>query len=124
MGKVSKCDECELGFPSIGSLKSEARVQRHKKIPHMVPCGKCDSMFVSMTHRNFHRYFTHEPRCPHCYQLCDGRCSGLYGVAAEKEGRGAMEAMKEGRISTINDTEGTVEKMVEQITIEKVEFAQ
>ena len=108
MGKVSNCDKCELGFPSIGSLESEARVQRHKKIPHRIPCGKCDSMFISMTHRNFHLYFTHECQCPHCYKFSDGRCSVIYGVAAEKEGRRAMEAMKQERISTINDTEGPV----------------
>ena len=27
MGEVSKCDKCELGFLSVGSLKSEARLQ-------------------------------------------------------------------------------------------------
>ena len=124
MGKVKKCDECEIRFPSIGSLKSETRVQQHMKVPHMVPCEKCDKMFVSITHKKFHRYFSHEPQCPHCNQLCEGRCSGLYGVAAEKEGGGTMEEMKQGRISTINDTEGTVEEMVEQITIGKVELMQ
>ena len=116
MGKVSKCDKCELGFPSIGSLESEARVQRHEKIPHMIPCGKCDSMFISMTHRNFHLYFTHECQCPHCYKFCDGRCSGLYGVATETAGRKAMEAMKLDKNSAIEDTERMLEKMVEEIT--------
>ena len=124
MGKVKKCDECEIRFPSIGSLKTETRVQQHMKAPHMVPCEKCDKMFVSITHKKFHRYFSHEPQCPHCNQLCEGRCSGLYGVAAEKEGRKAMEMMKQESISTIDDTESTVERMVEQITGGKVELIQ
>ena len=27
MGKVKKCDECEIRFTSVGSLKSETRVE-------------------------------------------------------------------------------------------------
>ena len=42
----------------------------------------------------------------------------------KKEGRKAMEMMKQGSVSAINDTEGTVEEMVEQITGGKGEFIQ
>ena len=95
----------------MGSLKSETRVQQNMKAPHLVPCEKCDKKFVSITHKQFHRYFSHEPQCPHCNHFCEGKCSGLFGAAAEKEGRKGMEMMKQGSISTINDTEGTVEEM-------------
>ena len=121
---MKRCSKCEIGFTNIGKLESEARVQRHEMIKHTVPCEKCDLKFISMTHRNFHRYFTHEPQCPHCYKNCDGRCSGLYGVAAEKEGRKVMEAMTLDKNSVIEETERTVEKMVEEITVGKVELAQ
>ena len=114
MGKVKKCDECEIRFPTMGSLKSETRVQQHMKAPHL----------VSITHKLFHRYFSHEPIWSHCHQLCEGKCSGIFGAAAEKEGRKAMEMMKQGSISTINDTEGAVEEMVEQINGGKVELIQ
>ena len=78
------------------------------KTSHIVPCEKCDKMFVSITHKKFHQYFSHEPQCPHCNQLCEGRCSGLYGVAAEKEGGKTMEMMKQGSNRAVNDTESTV----------------
>ena len=104
MGKVSKCDDCELGFPSVGSLESEARLQRHKRTPHKIPCGECDLMFISMMHLRFHLHFTHDCRCPHCYTFCEGRCSGLYGVATETAGREAMEAMELDKNSIIEVT--------------------
>ena len=124
MGKVKKCDECEIRFPSIGSLKSETRVQQHMKAPHLVPCEKCDKMFVSIAHKLLHRYFSHEPQCPHCHQLCKGKYSGIFGTAAEKEGRRAMEMMKQESINTVDGTESTVKRMLEQLTGEKGEFIQ
>ena len=31
MGKIEKCDVCEIRFPDIGNLESEVRVRRHMK---------------------------------------------------------------------------------------------
>ena len=124
MGKLQKCNDCEIIFPSMGNLKSEARIQQHMKARHMVPCKKCDKMFVSITHTLFHRYFSHEPICPHCNQLCERKCSGIFGTAAEKEGRRAMEMMKQESINTVDGTESTVERMIEKLTGGKGEFIQ
>ena len=99
MGKVSKCDNCELGFPSIGSLESEARVQRHKKTPHKIPCGECNLVFISRTHLNFHLQYTHDCRCQHCNTLCEGNCSEIYASAIVTTGNVAMEKEKIEKIT-------------------------
>ena len=121
MNEIEKCDICEIRFPTIGNLESEVRVRQHMKNPHSVPCAKCDKMFVSTAHKVFRQYFSHEPLCPHCNNLCEGRCSGLHGVAAEKEGRKTMEIMKQGS-NSLNDTESTVKELIEAITVGKVEL--
>ena len=80
------------------------------KISHILPCAECDKKFVSVSHKTFHEHFSHRPLCPHCKELCEGKCSSLYSVAAEKVGGKIMEMMRQGSIDTISDTENTVEE--------------
>ena len=124
MGKVIRCDTCELGFPSIGSLKSEARMKQHKKTPHKIACGECKLMFISTTHLRFHLLFTHDGRCSYCFRFCEGKCSRIYGVAIETAGKEAMKAMELDKNSTIEELEATLEKMVGKITVDNVEIVQ
>ena len=108
----------------MGNLKSEARLQRHKRTPHRIPCRECDLVFVSMTHLRFHLQYSHDCSCPHCSTFCEGSCSGYYGLATEAAGSEAMEAEEMDKNSIIKDTEITLEKMVKEITVEKLEMAQ
>ena len=110
MDKIEKCEVCEIRFPDIENLKAEVRIQQHMKTPHVVPCAKCDKTFVSITHKMFHQYLSHKPLCPHCNKLCEGKCSGIYSIATEKEGGKTMEMMKQGSINSISDTENTVKE--------------
>ena len=114
MGEISKCEKCELGFPSVGSLKSEARLQQHKRTPHRIPCGEYYLVFISMTHVRFHLHYTHDCWCPHCYTFCEGSCSGYYGLATEAAGSEAMEAEEMDKNSIIKDTETTLEKWLKK----------
>ena len=124
MGKIEKCEICEIKFYDIGNLKAEVRVQQHMKISHIVPCAECEKTFVSISHKTFHQHFSHKPLCPHCKELCEGYCSSLYSVAAEKVGGKTMEMMKQGIIDTISDTENTVEELIGSITAGQLEVLQ
>ena len=124
VGKLQKCNDCEIIFPSLGNLESDARVQEHMKARHMVPCEKCDKMFVSIAHKRYHEHFSHELQCPQCHRLCEGRCSGIVGAAAENVGKIAMKMMKQESINTIDDTEKAVEELMERIAGDKLELMQ
>ena len=115
MSKIGKCDVCGIIFPDVGDLESEVRVRNHMKTPHVVPCAKFDKKFVSTAHQVFHEYFSHEPLCPHCDKLCEGRCSSLHSVAAEREGRKIMERMTRGSNKAVDDTESSVRELIEAI---------
>ena len=78
MGKVIRCDICELGFPNIGSLESKDRMKHHMKTPQKIECEKCELMFTSMTHLRFHLLFTLDGQCPHCFRFCEEKCSRIY----------------------------------------------
>ena len=41
MDRTKKCFECRLGFPKVGNLTSEARLQEHRKTPHRNQCREC-----------------------------------------------------------------------------------
>ena len=94
------------------------------KASHIVPCAECEKTFVSISHKTFHQHFSHKPLCPHCKELCEGYCSSLYSVAAEKVGGKIMEMTKQGIIDMISDTENRVEKLVESITANQLEALQ
>ena len=105
MGEISKFETCELGFPNLGSLESEVRLQQHRRTPHRVPCGECDLVFVSRAHVRFHLRYSHDCRCQHCYSFCDSSCSGYYGLAKEAAGSEAMEEEKIEKNIIVKDTE-------------------
>ena len=122
MSKFGKCDVCGIIFPDIGDLESEVRIHHHMKTPHVVPCAKCDKKFVSTAHQVFHEYFSHDPLCPHCHKLCEGRCSSLHSVAAEREGRKTMEMVTRGSNKAVDDTESSVKELIEAITVGKIQL--
>ena len=124
MGKVIRCDICELGFPNIGNLESEARMKQHIETQHRIECEDCKLMFASMTHLRFHLLFTHDGRCSYCFRFCEGECSRIHRVPIEKAGKEAMKTMKLDKYNTIEELESTLEKMVEKITIDNVKKVQ
>ena len=121
MAKIEECERCEIKFYDIGNLKAGVRVKRHMKTLHTVPCEKCEKTFVSISHKAFHQYLSHNLACPHCEKICEGYCSSLYSVATEKVGGKIMEMTKQGITDMISDSENVVEKILLSITAKQLE---
>ena len=118
MEKIRKCVICELGFPKVGSLTPEARLQQHERIPHRSRCAECGMDFVSSAHVKFHLKYSHDSKCQHCYDYCDSSCSEYYGLAKELAGSRVMEEGREEQNSTVRETEVEIEKLVKKLTTE------
>ena len=87
MERTKKCCECGLGFPRVGNLTSEARLQEHRKTPHEFQCRECGTFFVSEAHAKYHLGFIHDNRCIHCYSYCEHSCSETYALTVELAGK-------------------------------------
>ena len=109
MEKIRKCVICELGFPKVGSLTPEARLQQHEKTPHRSRCAECGMDFVSNAHVKFHLRYAHDNKCQHCHSYCDNSCSEYYGLAKESAGSRVMEEGREEKNNSVKDTEVELE---------------
>ena len=114
MEEIRKCVICELGFPKVGSLTPEIRLQQHERTLHRNRCAECDLVFVSRAHVKFHLRYSHDSKCQHCYSYCDSSCSGFYGLAKEAAGSEAMEEEKIEKNITVKDTEVILEKLIKK----------
>ena len=124
MEKIRKCVICELGFPKVGSLTPEARLQQHEKIPHRSQCAECGMDFVSSAHVKFHLKYSHDSKCQHCYTYCDSSCSEYYALAKESAGSRVMEESKEDKNSNVRDTEVEPARLVGELTADHVDTIQ
>ena len=121
MEEVKKCVICELGFPKVGSLTSEIRLQQHERIPHRNRCAECGIVFVSRAHVKFHLRYSHDSKCQHCHSYCDSSCSGYYGLAKESAGSKTMEEGRKEKNIIVKDTEIEEERLIGELTAEHLE---
>ena len=116
MERTKKCFECGLGFPRVGNITSEARLQEHRKTPHEVQCRECGTFFVSDAHVKYHLGFIHDNRCVHCYSYCEHSCSETYALTVELAGKEEMEMGLAEKKTAIADAETELEDLVEGLT--------
>ena len=115
---------CDLGFPKVGSLTPEARLQQHENTPHRSRCAECGMDFVSNAHVKFHLRYAHDNKCQHCHSYCDSSCSEYYGLAKESAGSKEMEEGRKEKNKAVEDTEIGLEKLVEELTTEHLDTVQ
>ena len=54
MDRIKRCQTCHIGFPKLGRLKPEMRLENHANIPHESKCLECGGLFVSDAHVRYH----------------------------------------------------------------------
>ena len=91
MEEAKKCRECGIGFPRIGIISSEERLNDHEQTPHEVHCKECGTFFVSDVHLKYHLQFNHDARCIDCCSFCERTCLEKYALKAELDGKEEME---------------------------------
>ena len=116
MERTKKCFECGLGFPRVGNLTSEARLQEHRKTPHKSQCRECGTFFVSEAHVKYHLGYIHDNRCLHCHSYCENSCSETYALTVELAGREEMEMGLAEKKTAIEEAEVELEELVERLT--------
>ena len=118
MGRIKRCMVCDLGFPRIGSLTPEMRLQYHENMPHRSKCLECGIFFVSDAHVRYHLRYEHDKTCLHCHFYCDSTYSEIYETYMESSDyeRGWNEKNKD-----VEDSEERLEKLIEELTIEHLD---
>ena len=124
MERTKRCMVCDLGFPKVGSLTPEIRLQQHETTPHRSRCLECGIYFVSNAHVKYHLRYGHDNKCLHCHSYCDSNCSETYGLAKELAGSREMEEGRKEKNKTVKDTEVGLEKLVENLTTEHLDSVQ
>ena len=113
MERTKRCLVCGLGFPKLGSLTPEMRLQQHENTPHRSRCLECGVFFVSYAHTKYHLRYMHDNKCLHCHSYCDSSCSETYGLATESAGSEEMEMGQTEKKTAVEDTEVGLEELVE-----------
>ena len=121
MAKIEECERCKIKFYDIGNLKAKVRVNRHMKTLHTIPCEKCEKTFVSLSHKAFHEFLSHNLGCPHCNRTCEGHCSSCFSAQTEKVGAERMEMTKQGITKMVNHSESLLEEVLASITANQLE---
>ena len=119
MERTKRCLVCDLGFPKLGSLTPEMRLQHHENTLHRSRCFECGIFFVSNAHVKYHLKYVHDNKCLHCHSYCNSNCSETYGIAMESDEQGQKE-----KETVVKETEVGLEKLVEGLTIEHLEAVQ
>ena len=112
---------CDLGFPRIGSLTPEMRLQYHENMAHKSKCLECGIFFVSDARVRYHLRYEHDKTCLHCHFYCDSTYSEIYKTYMESSDyeRGWNEKNKD-----VEDSEERLEKLIEELTIEHLDAVQ
>ena len=105
MDRTKKCLECALGFPRVGSLTPEMRLQQHRNTPHRSQCRECGIFFASDAHVKYHLSCVHDNRCLHCHSYCDNSCSETYARTVELTGSKEMEMGLAEKKTAVEDAE-------------------
>ena len=98
MDRTKKCMVCCLGFPKVGNLTSEMRLQQHRNTPHGNQCLECGLFFVSEAHVKYHIGYVHDSKCLYCYSYCENSCSETYTLTIESAGSKEIEMGQLSRI--------------------------
>ena len=117
MERTKRCPTCHVGFPKLGSLTSEMRLQYHANTPRR--SFECGAVFVSDADVKDHLKYMHDSKCLHCHSYCNSNCSEAYGIAMESNEQGQNE-----KETVVEETEVGLEKLVEELTIEHLEAVQ
>ena len=124
MDRTKRCLVCGLGFPKVGSLTSEMRLQQHKNTPHRSQCLECGLFFVSDAHVKYHIGYVHDNKCLHCHSYCESNCSEKYGLTIESAGSEEMETGQIEKITAVEDAEVGLEELVEGLTTNHLDDVQ
>ena len=124
MDRTKKCLECGLGFPRVGSLTPEMRLQQHRNTPHRSQCRECGVFFASDAHVKYLLSYMHDNRCLHCHSYCDNSCSETYALTVELTGSKEMKMGLAEKKTAVEDAEIELEELIERLTINHTDAIQ
>ena len=119
MDRIIRCQTCHIGFPKLGRLTPEMRLENHANIIHEHKCHECGAVFVSDAHIKYHLKYVHDNKCLHCHSYCGGDCSETYGRAMETN-----EQSQNDKITIVEETEIELEELVEEKINEHLDAVQ
>ena len=109
MDRIIRCQTCHIGFPKLGRLTPEMRLEIHANTPHESKCLECGAFFVSDAHIKYHLKYVHDNKCLHCHSYYGGDCSETYGRAMETNEQSQID-----KITIVEETETELEELVEE----------
>ena len=109
MGRVIRCQTCHIGFPKLGRLTPEMRLENHANVIHKRQCHECGTFFVSDAHIKYHLRYVHDNKCLHCHSYCEESCSETYGRAMETNDQCHLD-----KADIVKETELELEALVEE----------
>ena len=105
--RIKRCHICHIGFPGLGKLTSEIRLENHINVLHNNKCFECGGIFISEVHLRYHLRYSHDIKCMHCNTYCGGTCSEKYGRAMAMDKRNQV-----AKIDMVEETEIELEEVV------------
>ena len=105
--RIKRCHICHIGFPGLGKLTSEIRLENHINVLHNNKCFECGGIFISEVHLRYHLRYSHDIECMHCNSYCGGTCSEKYGRAMSMDKRNQV-----AKIDIVEETEVELEEVV------------
>ena len=70
-----RCHRCRIGFFGIGNRSAHRRLADHLKLAHHFKCTRCDLVFISAPHLEFHFKGVHGTPCSTCWSFCEFECA-------------------------------------------------